>query len=348
MAILDEDAFARLLKTETQTHIWCIFGDDAYLKEYYRDKLISQTVDDSLKFFNFHVYEDETDLENVFADAENLPMMAQKTCLLIKDHPLNQLGSTQLKAFEKRLADVPESSVLIFFFGRLPVTYDQKTNTKWNAVIDLFAKYGAAVNLSHRTRRKTVQMLIKGAAARGVTLSPDEAEYLIDRAGEDTMTLRSELDKVCAYAEGQAVTKEMIDRTVIKTVEASVFEVSEALFAGNADRAFETATELLRQKTSLQAILGALSGAYVNIYRLKTAREAGKTADDFAESFGYNKKTYAYAFRKISAFAKKSSMEQITKSLDILLDADVKSKSSVVNAGTLLTEVLSSLAALAG
>ncbi len=349
MAIIDEDGLSRLLKTDVREHIWCIFGDDSYLKEFYCEKLVGLTVAENLKLFNFHVYEDrETELEDIFADADNLPVMSERTCLLIKDFPLNALGAEQVKAFEKRLADAPESAVLIFYFNKLPVSADRKNNAKWAAFVDLFSKYGTAVNLSHRTRAKTVKMLMRGAAARGTSIGQAEAEYLIDTVGDDMQNLLNEFNKICAFADGSPVTKEMIDEAAVKTVEASVFDISTALFNGDADKAFATVNELLRQKTPLQSILGALAGAYVNIYRLKTALDSGHTADDFAEALGYNKKTYPYVFRNVAVFTRKSSREKIAQAIELLTQTDIRSKSGGTDDRTLLTELLAELAALAG
>lgn len=349
MPVIDEDGMSRLLKAEQKPHIWCVFGDDAYLKDFYVNKLIAQTVDENLRFFNFHVYEDdEKELEEIFADAENLPVMSPQTCLLVKDYPLHQLGDRQREAFEAGLANAPASTVLLFTFNKLNVSYDKRANAKWFSLINVFAKYGAAVNLSHRTRAKTVRMLVKGAAARGTSIGQAEAEYLAETVGDDIQTLLNEFNKVCAYADGRPVTREMIDATAVKTVEASVFDISEALFTGNADRAFETAAELLRQKTAVQAILGALASAYVNIYRLQIARSADKTADDFAEAFGYKTGSYAYTFRKIAPFARRCPPENVRASLDVLIRADVQSKSTATDANTLLTQVLAELAAYAG
>ena len=349
MAVIDEDGLSRLLKAETRPHIWCIFGEDGYLKEYYLNKLVGLTVDETLKFFNYHVYEDrDTELADIFADAQNLPVMCAQTCLVVKDYPLHQLGEEQKKEFEKGLAGVPESTVLIFYFNKLPVSSDKRAGAEWLGVIRLLAKYGAAAELSHRSRAKTVRMLMKGAASRGTTIGQAEAEYLAEVVGDDVQTLLGEFNKVCAFSEGNPVTKEMIDAVAVKTVEASVFDVSEALFSGNPDRAFETVNELLRQKTAVQVIIGALAGAYVNIYRLQVARTADKTADDFADAFGYNPKSYAYTFRKLAAFARRCPPENIRASMEILLRADVQSKSTAVDGGTLLTQVLAELAAYAG
>lgn len=344
MALLNEDGFAKLLKSGFTDHLFFIFGDDDYLKDYYCGKLVNATVDESMKLFNYHVYQDgETDLDEIFADAENLPMMAEKTCLLVRNYPLQELKKEQLAAFEKQLAEAPETAVMIFFFNTLEVEYNVAKSAKWNNVVKLFIKYGQAVQLNHRTTAKIVNLLVKRAKDRGTSIAPAEAQYFIECVGEDIQTLLNEFNKLCAFSQGQPVTKEMIDATAVKSVAASVFDISVNIIGGNTDKAFATANELLRQKASLQSMMGAMISTYVDLYRYKVALNAGKGYSDFAEAFGY-KGNSSYRFNKLSAFARKSSIGSIRRAIDILSEADVRSKSTRADDAVLMTETIAKLA----
>lgn len=347
MPLLEEDGFAKLLKAPLGEHIFFLFGDDSYLKEVYADRLQKAVIkDDALKFFNYHVYEDaETPLDDIFADADILPVMTDKTCLLIKNYPLTELGKEALKELPARLKETPESSVLFFYYSSVNFTYNKREYPQWASIIELFRACGTAVELSHRTQRKTVQMLLKGAASRGTSISEPEAAYLLDVCGDDMGNLLNEFNKLCAYADGSPITKEMIDETVTKSVEASVFDISAMLFSGNADRAFAIVYELLRQKTPVQSVIGALNQAYMTAYRYKVMRAAGKNVSDVTADMGY-KTDPTYAFNKTAKFAAGCSMEKLRRSLDILLNADITSKSTAVQPETLLTELIAKLAAV--
>lgn len=347
MAILNEDSLGKLLKTDPQQNVWFLCGDDAYLKEFYCNKLVSQTVDEAMRMFNFHTYEDgDTPLPDIFADAETLPMMSEKTCLLVKDYPLDELGKEQRAELEKNLRNIPETTVMVFYCGNADITYDRRKNAKWCDIMDLFQKVGVVAELSHRTPQKIARMLMKAAPERGTTIGQEEAEYLIGVVGEDIQVLLNEFNKVCAFADGAPVTREMIDQTAVKTVEASVFDISEAIFTGKTDQAFAIVQELLRKKTPAQPIIGALAGAYVNLYRLQTAYAADKNVSDFAETMGY-KGNSSYALKKLAGFTRKIPRAAVKESIDILLEADVKSKSAAVDPAILLSEVLARLSAAA-
>lgn len=347
MPLIDEDGLSRLLKTDFTENKFLIFGDDAYLKEVYSDRLIKAVIkDDNLKFFNFHTYQDdETPLEDIFEDADILPVMADKTLLFIKNYPLCDLGEKGLKEFEEKLKSVPETSVAAFYYSSQDFTANKREFPKWAAVIELFRRIGTAAELSHRSEKKILNMLIKGAASRNTSIGADEAAYLVETCGDDTGNLLNEFNKLCAYADGAQITKEMIDDCVIKSVDASVFDISTAIFSGDADRAFQITNELLRQKTPIQSIMGALNQSYMTIYRYKTASVAGKSVSDFADALGY-KENQSFVFNKIAPFAKKIDMDKIRSRLDILIEADIKSKSTSIDPATLITEVIAKLAAV--
>ena len=347
MAILDEDGFARLLKTPFTEHIFFIFGDDSYLKEVYAERLMKAVLpDETLKFFNFHVYEDDdTPLDDIFADADTPPMMAEKNCFLVKNYPFDSLGEKALKALEDPLKEVPDTSVLIFHYPTVDFTGMRRDFPKWAGVIELFRRCGVAVELSHRTPKKTAQMLVRGAAARGTSIDAETALYMIDICGDDLATLLNEFNKLCSFADGQPITKEMVDETVTKSVEASVFDISAMIFSGNADRAFEIVYELLRLKTPIQPILGALNQSYMTAYRYKAAKAAGRSIAELLTDMGY-KADQGYVFQKIAAHASGLRMDKIRRSLHILMEADVKSKSTAASPYTLLTEVIAELCAV--
>ena len=349
MPVIDERQLKAAIKNAGETNVWLLFGEDGFLKDFYCGKLLDACLDDGFRAFNLRVFQDdENDLDEIFADAETLPMMAPRRVLLIRNYPLSELGKNQLQAFEKRLASIPPTSVLIFFYNTLPVEYNPKKPDKWTAVIDAVGRRGIAAQLTHRTPAQIAAALIKNAknGEKRIpgTIGEAEALYLIEQTGADFLQLQNEFDKLCAYADGKPITKEMIDAVCVKTVEADVFRLSTAIFGGDADRAFEIARALLRQKTPLQQIMGALIKAYADLYRYKVASAAGRGPADFAEAFGYK---YLGPFQEIARVAGRMDMAAVTRSLEILTETDIKSKSTGDDPAVLLTQTVAALSAVA-
>lgn len=339
MPVQNEKAFRQTIKNGIEKNIFLFSGNDDYLKKFYCGKLISLVTDKSTAAFNLHSYDEPQDLDGVFADAEIMPVMAENTCLLIKGYPLFGLNAQKLKELKKNLSAVPESTVIIFY---MTASECDISAAKQNGVINIFSEIGTAVVIDHRTRSDTVRLLMSRAKDKGTEISRENAEYLTECVGDDMSVLLNEFVKVCAFSCGQPVTKEMIDKTAVKSVEASVFDISDSIFSGSTEKALSAMNAVLKQKIAVQAVIGALSNSYVNLYRYKTALNAGKTISDFAEKFQYRETKYQ--FKKIAAVSKKISMEAVRKSIDILSEADIKSKSTQTDAAVLLTETISKLA----
>lgn len=344
MSFTDEDGIAKKLKAPVNDNIWLIYGDDGFLKDHYCAKLVDACVSDELKFFNFHTYNDnESSLDDIFAAADNLPVMSDRTCLLVRNYPLCELGKNQLAEFKKKLEQLPETTVIIFFYNTIELTDGRNIVSKWSDAVNLLAGKGIAVNLSHRSQNKIVKTLVSRASSRGTVIGTEEAQYLIAVAGDDMQILLNEFNKVCAFANGKPVTKEMIDQTAVKSIEANVFDISAAILSGNTDKAFAVTAELLRTKTPVQPIIGAIAGTFVNLYRYKTASDARRGVDDFASAFGY-KGNYGYTFRQLSPFLRSVSENGLRMALDALLETDVKTKSTAFDPSTLMSELIARLA----
>lgn len=343
MPLIDEDALAKKLKAPISDNIWLIFGDDGYLKDHYCKKLTDACVNADLQVFNFHVYNDnEKELADIFADADNLPVMSDKTCLLVRNYPLCELGKNQLEEFENKLKAVPDTTVLIFFYNTFELFDGKNVVSKWSEAVKILSSLGVAVNLSHRSQNKIARMLVSRAPSRGTVIGEAEAQYLVDTVGDDMQTLLNEFNKLCAYSCGQPVTKQMIDEIAVKSIDANVFDISSAILSGKTDKAFAVTNELLRTKTPVQPIIGALASTFVNLYRYKTASAAGHTYEELAAPFGY-KGSYGYSFRQLSPYVAKIPAGGIRDALDVLLEADTKTKSTAFDPATLMSELIARL-----
>lgn len=340
MALLNEDGLRKLMKSDTPHGLFCIFGEDTYLKDFYLKKLINAAVDPALAAFNLRSFtRNERELTDIYEAVEALPMMSEYQCVLVRDYPLYDLKKDDFEDFSKVLSDLPETTLLIFFMGDPEIEYNPRKPDKWTKYFDLFNKYGTLVNLSHRTENAVIKTLVNGAKERGTSIDAETAQYLVDRAGTDLQTLLNEFNKLCAYADGEPINREMINECVQQSVEASVFDICHALLAGNADHAFEILHELLRRRVDAQSLIGGMAFNWIDLYRAKAALAEDKRLTDYAEEYNYRKKP-AGALSAAMQDARSCTRKQITAALDILADADAQLKSRAVNDALLLEETL--------
>ena len=337
MPILNEAALKDKLKVNP-VGVYLIYGEESFLKKTYVDKIVSKTVDPAFEDFNFHTFDGkECTLSDVYESAEAVPMMAETKCVLVKDFPLDNLDDNGFEQLERVVSENPDDCALIFSF----VAYEPK-GAKWNKAVKLFEKYGYAVKLDKKTSIELSKMLESGAKRRGKPFAKGVASYLITCVGSDLNTLLNEMEKVCAYAQGEEVLKSDVDAVCIKSLDAKVFDMIKDLTAGRFDSAFRKLSLLFEQREDEFQILGALIAQYSDIYRAKAAVKSGNRAEMIAKFYNYAGKE----FRLTNAARSGSSLsfEAIGECIEILLEADTTLKSTAMNKRLVLEQAVVKLA----
>ena len=100
--------------------------------------------------------------------------------------------------------------------------------------------------------------------------------YLVDTVGDDLLVLMNELTKLAAFAGKEGITREIIDSVAVKSVEASIFDLSAAIIENNADKAFSILSVLKQERVSPQIIIGTLA----SITLIYTGRRSRSTTGE--------------------------------------------------------------------
>lgn len=346
MIINDETSIKKHIKSNSPSKLYMIYGDESYLSDFYANSLASSITDTSGMSFNYYCFNSETvNFDSVYEACETLPVMSDKVCVLIKDFNLVKLNAEELKLYTDYFQNIPSTTTLIFLMSGIEV--DTKQNPKWRAVIDSVNKFGVIFNISKRSDSQVAELLVRSASKRNTSISKSNADYFISVVGTQMNVLLNEFDKVCYYSNGKEITKEMIDSIAIKCVEASVFDLTEAINSNKNDRAFEILAQLIKDKTEPTIIIGTIAFGYVDIYRAKAAQENNKGNSEYLKSFA-SYKNKSFRLDKAAKSSKKLSMEQIKQLLNAVSEADIKIKSFSMDNNIILDELVAKLLYIVG
>ena len=342
MAQFNEESLKKQIKSGEFSRLYIIYGNEGYLKQFYANAICSKAVDKDFEDFNLKKLDGkDTNLNEIYDCISAFPMMSEYTCTIVKDFPLNSFIGDRAKVdseFENVISDIPESSILVFWMDTMEV--DEK-DKKWAKVLKIFDETGVCAKIDKRTRAALEKLLVSSAAKKGCTLSRENAYYIIDLVGEDMSTLQNELNKVCAYVNEGEIERSHIDKTVIVSVEAKIFQLSRMVVRGEADNAYENLANLFKLREEPIVILSVLSKSFVDMYRVKAAKEAGvsnaKMADEFPGNVYKNK---LFTLDNAASDVKNYSITQLKNALDILADADRRLKSTSEDSRTVLEEVI--------
>lgn len=342
MAIVYEEELKRSLKNG-ERNIYILFGDDGYLKKMYKDK-ISRQISDPDDIFNFQKFGPESDLQEVYDSVLQFPMMSDKKCVILNDYDFEQCDKADFEKLCTVISENPDSCVLILWFDSMEI--DHKKSSKFKKLVSAAEKNnGIAALLNHRTQGELVKMLTDGAQKRGCRFESSAARYLVETTGQDINTLVNELEKLCAFAKGGDINKDMVDSVAVKTVEASIYNLSKQIIDCNMVNAMKTLDDLFFMRIEPIYVLSVISSCYVDMYRVFVGKSKGMTIPQIAEKFGY--KNNQFVLDKAQTNIKKFDFNRFSLSFDALCKADKSLKSFSSDARTILEQLIVKLGYIA-
>ncbi len=336
MALLTEQEFKKMLSAGELPMACLVMGDEDYLKKHYVSRLEKASVDEAMAEFNLHRISGENFVfDELYQAAQSMPFMSEKSCVTVKDLAVDKMKNDDFSVLLDLLGDPPDTCVMLFWMDS--VQLDEKKE-KSKAFIKAIDEVGVVLRLDKMSGTQLSKLLENGAKKRGCELSRDSSSYLVKRVGDDLNLLLNELDKLCFYrGEGEIVRRD-IDEICVRSLDASVFDLSKALVGGTAAQAFSILGDLLAQKEKPVVILGTLISSYVDMYRAQVALDAGQGADAAAQVFNYKRREFR--LKNAARSSSQMSMQQLRTCLEILADADSRIKSTALDERRILEETM--------
>lgn len=336
MPLLFEQDLKKNIDSGEWKSLYVLFGNDDGLKRLYLNTIISKTVgaDD---VFNFQQFEADCDLQSVYDAAQQFPMMSDKKCVVLSDYDFEKCSENNFSKLTSLISELPDTTVLVLWFDTVEV--DEKKSSRFKKMLAECDKIGGlCVKLDHRTATDLSRMLCAAAAKRGCKMESSTAKYLIETCSADYNILKNELEKLTSYAGGQLITREMIDSVCVRSVEASIYNISKELTAKNLGKSINLLDELLFLKIKPHVILSVLSSAFVEMYIARTASSAGIRPADAAADFGY--KGREFVITRALDNARRMNERVLGLCLKEILAADTLLKSTAVDGRTVLEEMM--------
>lgn len=316
IAELKADITSKKLK-----NTYIIFGNDGYLKQIYTDKLINLAYSGDATF-NLQKFTNDSVLSEVYDAVWQYPLMSDSKCVVLTDFDFLKCGKNDFDLICSLLKEPCDTTVFILNFTAMEI------DKKADRVKKLFAaaeEFGSVICLDHMTRTELSRTLSSWAKKRDCIMSSIVAGYMIECCGDDSGILKSELEKLCAYVKNGEIRREHIDAVCVKTVECSVYNLSRAITSAKVSQGIKIIDELFFLKTEPMIILHTLSSAFVDMYRVIAARNAGLKNNSVVADFGY--KNREFVVTRASDALRLYDENKLRLSLSALISADSALKS---------------------
>lgn len=303
---------------------YVIFGEETYLKQFYVNRMIRKTVGDN-EAFNFTRFGGNADMQAVYDAVVQMPFLSERRFVLLCDFDVEAARAEVVEQLYRVIEEQCSTTVFVIWFDTVAV--DVKKAKKLGKLVEKCEKCGGVgVQLDRRSDAELVKTLTNAAMKRDCRLDSAAARFMLEVCGRDLQTLQNEIEKLCAYAPRAVLTRELIERVCVRTVDSSIYDLTAAIADRNGDKAMGLLGDLLFQKVEPISILSVMSGHYVDMYRAKAAEIHGVRPAAIAGDFGYGNR--AFVLDKASRAAKKLSAQQLSRCLRILLEADAALKST--------------------
>ncbi len=335
MALVFEETLKKNIAADV-SGIYLLFGEDSFLKKNYAEK-IGKKIADTDDIFNYCKFSGDCDLQDVYDAAMQIPLMSDKKYIELCDYDFEHCSKADFDKLCDLVSESPDTAVLVIRFDSIEI--DSKKSTKFKKLASAIEKVGGlVVNLDHRKMPELIKMLVDGAAKRGIKMEPSAAKYLIETAGDDINTLKNELIKLCAFSKGDIITKETVDMVSVKTVEASVYNLSRFILNTDTSAALSCLDELFFMRIEPMIILHTVSSVYVDMFRIYSAKEQGLGIKDVATQFGY--KGREFVLEKAAQSLRKFDFKRLNLSLKALTQADKSLKSFGADSRIVLEQLI--------
>lgn len=295
------------IKTGNFKQSYLLFGEEAYLKHQYKEKLLNALNPDG-DTMNFSRYEGKgIDVRQVIDICETMPFFAERRVILLED---TGFFKNKCEEFADYMKNLPDYLVLVFSESEV-----DKRSRMYKAV-----KSGGRVTEFAKQDEKTLMRWAAGLLGKeGKKITQRDMEFFLTKTGTDMGNIRMELEKLIMYTKGQdIVTAKDIEAICVTQTTNKIFDMVRAVTEKNQKRALELYYDLLTLKEPPMRILFLLAKQFRQLLLTKKMTGEGASQNEIATRLAVP----SFVVRNISAYARSYTVEELEKAVEDFVDAE--------------------------
>jgi DNA polymerase-3 subunit delta len=271
------------LRAKQPGNFYILYGEEAYLRNYTLSLLKKQIVEDLTAEFNCHRFTQENFSIQALADSvEAYPMMAERSFVQVDELDLFHMTESDREKMISIFSDIPDYCCLVLTYETTEFKPDKRQKKLW----DIISTKATIAEFRKQGERELCDWIARHFAALGKSISPELCRYLVVQTGGAMTLLDGEIAKIAAYTGEAQVTKPDIDAVVEPVLDAVVFDISNAIAAGNFDMAIAKLRTLLQKQEEPIPIVAAIGAQMRRLYCAKILSASGKGADSLMQLCG--------------------------------------------------------------
>lgn len=295
MKMLAEDIKNGSFKTS-----YLLYGEEAYLRSQYRDRL-KNALADPQDTMNVSCFEGKgIRPEEIIDLAETLPFFASRRVILIEN---SEFFKTKCDKLADYLPTMPDTACLIFV-----ETAVDKRGRLYKAVKDK----GRVVEFQTQDEATLTKWILGILKREGKQISRSALSLFLERTGTDMEHISRELEKLLAYTHGRdAITSQDVEEICTVLTTNRIFDMIRAIAEKNQKEALKLYYDLLTLKESPRGILTLLARQFQQLLLVKSLMVKGYDQASMTSKTGLA----PFIVRRLMGQARNFTSEQLTSAL---------------------------------
>ena len=230
--------------------LYFLWSDEAYFLDEALSKFTEVVLGSGPADFNYDVFYPSSPAAEIVNAAATLPFMAKRRLLVLKD--FHMLNAAAVKALKPYFREPAESTCMLILSQKAP---SSSLDIDWKIY---------PLNINERDIPEWVR---QAALKKGIRLTGDAIDHLIDYVGYEIGPLIMEIEKLSLLGKNTVSSKDLVD-SVSMMREYSTFDLVDSLVSGESARAFSILKTLFSGRSDAPAIIGTLNWHYKQFYSL--------------------------------------------------------------------------------
>lgn len=299
--------------------IYILYGTINYLI----NKEISKIIEDNnIDEININKYDlTNTYLTDIINDASSMSLFDDKKVIIVNNSYI--FTGTTKKALEQDstilenyLNNINDNTILIFIVNNDKLD-ERKKITKLIKKIGIVKEFNSIDNIS----------LVKELFS-DYNISTDNIKYLLERVGDDTTLLATEIGKIKIYKDkDKNITKDDITNLISKSLEVNNFKLIDAIINKNKNEAIMLYQDRIKLNEEPIAIIIALANQIRIMYQVKELYLNGYTENNIASIL----KIHPYRVKLANQNSKKYDSDILLNYLKQLANLDISIKTGKID-----------------
>ena len=310
--------------------VYFFFGEEPYYLDHLVKYIVDTCVDPATKDFNCDILQaEESDGDGIVAMASSFPMMADKRIIVVKN--VQKLSTADKKRIGGYVVSPLESTILVLTAKKI----DRRQQFYAGLI-----KHAAWVESKPLYENQAVDWIVQHLKEQQVTIVHDAASFLVQQVGTSIWNLENELNKLLTYCNYK---KQIImdDVTAVAGVSRkyNTWELADAVGRKDLKTSIAIVKHLFEEGASAPGILITLTQRMLLLTQVRSALDKNMPSQQIAQVL----KMKPFFVKLYVQQASQYSMNQLTRSLKILRNADLAVKTGYMKPLMVITLVLCDL-----